>query len=135
MCPPCYTASPACSCPKISERGIAWHLELPEEPLVIRPDAQQLEQALLNVAKDVPEAIGHGGNVWGRTTAQPPAAVLENDSPGLSSKVCQRPFTPFFSTKRDGQDIGLTLVRDVLLAHGYRFCLETNKDGRTAFNY
>ena len=119
--------------PQSAERGITWHLELPEGPLVIRLDAQQLEQALLNVAKNALEAIGHGGNVWVRTTAHPPTVVLENDGPGLSPEVCQRLFTPFFSTKRDGQGIGLTLVRDVLLAHGFRFRLETNEAGRTAF--
>ena len=120
--------------PQSSERGIAWHLELPEEPLVIRPNAQQLEQALLNVAKNTLEAIGHGSNVWVRTTAQPPTVVLENDGPGLSPEVSQRPFTPFFSTKRDGQGIGLTLVGGVLLAHGFRFRPQTNEAGRPAFS-
>ena len=54
--------------------------------------------------------------------------------PSTSSTSCG-PFMPFFSTKRDGQDIGLTLVRDVLLTHSYRFRLKTNKDGCTAFSY
>ena len=120
--------------PQSQERGIAWHLDLPDEPFVISLDAQQLEQALLNVAKNALEAIGHGGSVWVRTTLRPPALTIENDGPGLSPEVRQRLFTPFFSTKRDGQGIGLTLVRDVLLAHGFRFRLETNEAGRTAFD-
>ncbi|MGY3091452.1 two-component system nitrogen regulation sensor histidine kinase NtrY [Hymenobacter sp. UYAg731] len=120
--------------PQSAERGITWHLKLPETPLIISLDAQQLEQALLNVAKNALEAIGHGGNVWVRTTLSPPALTIENDGPGLTPEVRQRLFTPFFSTKRDGQGIGLTLVRDVLLAHGFRFRLETNEDGRTEFS-
>ncbi|HEX8506985.1 MAG TPA: ATP-binding protein [Hymenobacter sp.] len=119
--------------PQSEERGIEWHLELPATPLVLSLDAQQMEQALLNVAKNALEAIGQGGNVWVRTTAQPPTVVIENDGPAITPELSQRLFTPFFSTKRDGQGIGLTLVRDILLAHGFEFSLETNTAQRTSF--
>ena len=119
--------------PQSEERRIRWHLELPAAPLILSFDAQQLEQALLNIAKNALEAIGHDGNVWVRTTAQPPTVIIENDGPGLSPEVSKQLFTPFFSTKRDGQGIGLTLVRDILLAHQFQFHLETNAAGRTAF--
>ena len=120
--------------PQSAERRIQWHLDLPAAPLIIRLDAQQLEQALLNVAKNALEAIGQAGNIWVRVTAEPPALTIENDGPGLTPEVSQRLFTPFFSTKRDGQGIGLTLVRDVLLAHGFQFRLETSEAGRTVFS-
>ena len=119
--------------PQSQERRIAWHLDLPNEPLLVGLDAQQLEQALLNVAKNALEAIGYDGNIWVRATLQPPTLTIENDGPGLTPEVRQRLFTPFFSTKRDGQGIGLTLVRDVLLAHGFRFHLDSNKRGHTEF--
>lgn len=119
--------------PQSEERRVKWHLELPAAPLILPFDAQQLEQALLNIAKNALEAVGHDGNVWVRTTAQPPTVTIENDGPGLSPEVSKQLFTPFFSTKRDGQGIGLTLVRDILLAHHFRFRLETNEADRTAF--
>ena len=119
--------------PQSEERHVKWHLELPAAPLILLFDAQQLEQALLNIAKNALEAVGHDGNVWVRTTAQPPTVTIENDGLGLSPEVSKQLFTPFFSTKRDGQGIGLTLVRDILLAHHFRFRLETNEANRTAF--
>jgi signal transduction histidine kinase len=119
--------------PQSEERRIRWHLELPTTPLVLPLDAQQLEQALLNIAKNALEAIGSDGNIWVRTTAQPPTLAIENDGLALSPEVNQRLFTPFFSTKRDGQGIGLTLVRDILLGHGFTFQLQTEVNGRTAF--
>ncbi|GAA4393042.1 sensor histidine kinase [Hymenobacter koreensis] len=116
------------------KRGIKWHWELAPGPLFVPLDGQQLEQALLNICKNALEAIGENGNVWVRTTAQPPTLVIENDGPGISSEAQTRLFTPFFSTKRDGQGIGLTLVRDILLQHGFAFSLATAPDtGRTAF--
>jgi two-component system nitrogen regulation sensor histidine kinase NtrY len=121
--------------PQSAAQGVAWHWQLAHEgPLLVPADAQQLAQALLNVAKNALEAIGPGGgNVWVRTTAQPPSLTLTNDGAPLSPAVSQRLFTPFFSTKPGGQGIGLVLVRDILLAHSFAFRLETEADGRTAF--
>jgi two-component system nitrogen regulation sensor histidine kinase NtrY len=121
--------------PQSAAQGVAWHWQLAHAgPLLVPADAQQLAQALLNVAKNALEAIGPGGgNVWVRTTAQPPSLTLTNDGAPLSPAVSQRLFTPFFSTKPGGQGIGLVLVRDILLAHSFAFRLETEADGRTAF--
>ena len=45
----------------------------------------------------------------------------------------QKLFTPFFSTKPDGQGIGLIFTREVLLKHGCTFSLRTWPDGLTRF--
>jgi signal transduction histidine kinase len=120
---------------KSAAQGAAWHWQLAHAgPLLVQADSQQLTQALLNVAKNALEAIGPvGGNVWISTTAQPPALRIANDGAPLTPAVSQQLFTPFFSTKAGGQGIGLTLVRDILLAHGFAFRLETEADGRTVF--
>ena len=116
-------------------QSVAWHWELTSPTPAVVADSQQLTQALLNVAKNALEAIGPGGgNLWVRTTAAPPALTLENDGAPLTPEVSQRLFTPFFSTKRDGQGIGLLLVRDILRAHGFAFRLATGENGRTAFS-
>ncbi|WP_245897043.1 sensor histidine kinase [Hymenobacter nivis] len=119
--------------PQSAERRVAWHWELGAAPLIIEADAPQLEQALLNVAKNALEAIGEGGNIWVRTTDNPFIVSIENDGARLTAEVRERLFTAFFSTKRGGQGIGLTLVRDVLLAHGFAFGLASGPGGRTAF--
>jgi len=121
--------------PQSATQGIMWHWQLAHEgPLLMQADSQQLTQALLNVAKNALEAIGPaGGNVWVSTTAQPLTLNIANDGAPLSSAVSQQLFTPFFSTKPGGQGIGLTLVRDILLAHGFTFRLATEGDGRTVF--
>ncbi|MFT5386340.1 MAG: two-component system nitrogen regulation sensor histidine kinase NtrY, partial [Saprospiraceae bacterium] len=42
-------------------------------------------------------------------------------------------FTPFFSTKKDGQGVGLTLIREILLNHNAQFSLKTLDDNWTEF--
>ncbi len=131
--------------------GVRWQWDLAPGPLWIDADAPQLEQALLNIAKNALEAIRArtdddddddddddndskaGGVITIHTSTAPPEVRIENDGLPIPPEVRQRLFTPFFSTKRDGQGIGLTLVRDILLAHDYRFNLETETDGLTAF--
>ncbi|WP_078062910.1 sensor histidine kinase [Solirubrum puertoriconensis] len=115
------------------KRNITWHWELAPGPLYVALDAQQMEQALLNICKNALEAIDHDGNLWVRTTAQPPVVLIENDGPGIPPEVQPHLFTPFFSTKRDGQGIGLTMIRDILLHHGFSFSLATQPNGRTGF--
>lgn len=121
--------------PQSAAQAVAWHWELAHAgPLLVPADSQQLTQALLNVAKNALEAIGPGGgNVWVRTTTQPLTLRIANDGAPLTPAVSQQLFTPFYSTKAGGQGIGLTLVRDILLAHGFAFRLATGADGRTAF--
>ncbi|QNH60776.1 sensor histidine kinase [Hymenobacter sediminicola] len=119
---------------QVERRHVRWHWQLAPTPLRADLDRQQLEQALLNIVKNALEAIGENGNLTIRTTLSPPALHIENDGPGILPEVQRRLFTPFFSTKRDGQGIGLTLIRDILLQHNLRFSLETQENGRTAFS-
>ena len=43
-------------------------------------------------------------------------------------------FTPFFSTKPHGQGIGLTLVQEILSAHGFDYGIERTAHGTTRFS-
>ncbi|WP_290790834.1 ATP-binding protein [Flavihumibacter sp. UBA7668] len=53
---------------------------------------------------------------------------------GLEPGSEQAFFTPFYSTKKDGQGIGLTLVKEVLVSHGFRFSLNSLQPGETVFS-
>ncbi|MNL76974.1 Sensor protein FixL [compost metagenome] len=59
--------------------------------------------------------------------------VIRNNGKPIDQEVGTKLFNPFFSTKRDGQGIGLTLTREILGNHGFDFALETRPDGWTEF--
>ncbi len=61
------------------------------------------------------------------------ALAIEDSGPGLSAEVRDNLFTPFFSTKPHGQGIGLTLVQEVLVGHGFDYSLESEPGGPTRF--
>ena len=101
----------------------------------VRLDRGQMEQALLNVMKNGLEAIGHDGTLTVRVLRRDavPVIEIEDSGPGLSDEVRTHLFTPFFSTKENGQGIGLTMVQEILAGHGFPFALEGPAGGPTTF--
>ena len=115
--------------------GIVWRWDLQQSAVWVRMDRGQMEQALLNVLKNAVEAIeGPGRIVIGVASGSGRATLfIEDSGPGISSDAQSNLFTPFFSTKPHGQGIGLTLVQEILSAHGFDYTLERTVDGMTRF--
>lgn len=100
----------------------------------IQADPIQMEQVLVNILKNSIEAIGVGGTISIRIKKTFPESVSITDSgKGFSEETIEKLFTPFYSTKKTGQGIGLTLVREILLNHGFQFKLHRNGEGQTEF--
>jgi signal transduction histidine kinase len=109
------------------------HLELftDAQPVVREVDVEQFEQMLINVVKNAVEACVAGNSVEVRLG--PERLVVRNNGNPIPPAVAANLFKPFFSTKPDGQGIGLTLTRDILMGHGFPFSLQSHPDGWTAF--
>jgi signal transduction histidine kinase len=102
--------------------------------LELDADPALFEQALFNVVKNGVEAAGRGGRVTVRTAAEGRGAVEVVDTgPGIPPEVEAQLFTAFFTTKPEGQGVGLTFVREVLAGHGFRYSLTGPPGGPTRF--
>lgn len=112
-------------------REITLEWALHPQPIWLDADRQQLEQVLVNVLKNAFESIGRGGKVIFKTS--PSQLEIIDSGPGISADVAAQLFTPFFSTKKNGQGIGLTLVREILHNHGFSASLQTEEVGKTVF--
>ncbi|TGX81383.1 PAS domain-containing sensor histidine kinase [Palleniella muris] len=115
-----------------SPRNIRLVFRLGNEDITAPIDESLFEQVLTNIVKNSAESIGQDGTITiglhGRTLE-----IIDNGH-GISPEVEQKLFSPFFSTKPDGQGIGLIFVRDVLRKHHFRFSLHTDQeDGLTHF--
>lgn len=112
---------------------IILHVDLcPEEPIV-RMDMMLFEQVLVNIIKNAAESIGNNGNIYIHTQANPSILEIGDTGKGISKEVETKLFTPFFSTKPNGQGIGLIFIREVLMKHECSFSLRTYPDGITRF--
>lgn len=114
-------------------RDIDLHLELCEENPVVSMDTSLFEQVLINIIKNATESIDANGKIFIRTSASPLMLEIGDTGKGISKEVETKLFTPFFSTKPNGQGIGLIFIREVLMKHGYTFSLRTYPDGITRF--
>ena len=113
------------------EHRVELILELPEEPFYMLADEQQMEQALINIVKNAIEAVKENGYV--KFTMNGRQLIITDTGKGISAEQRGLLFTPFFSTKRDGQGIGLMLVREILVNHGFEFSLKTVAERQTEF--
>ena len=59
--------------------------------------------------------------------------VIEDSGPGIPPEVDEQMFTPFFTTKKDGNGIGLALIAETLSNHGFEFSLEGSDNQPTRF--
>ena len=99
----------------------------------VQADQQLLEQAMINIIKNALEAVAAGGKVEVTLDAARRKLTVTDNGKGISEAVAAQLFTPFFSNKKDGQGIGLTLVKEILLQHGFAFSLKTVAPQQTVF--
>ena len=116
-----------------AERHITLLSDLAVGPVWVDLDMVLFQQVLINVFKNAAESIGCDGRIVIRTTAGPPVLEVTDNGPGIDKDTASKLFSPFFSTKPNGQGIGLMLVREVLLKHHCTFSLRTGEDGLTRF--
>ncbi|MBE6286862.1 MAG: PAS domain-containing protein [Mediterranea massiliensis] len=108
-------------------------LELASKDLPVKLDTTLFEQVLINVLKNAAESIGQQGEIIIRTQSNPIQLEVIDNGSGISKETEEKLFTPFFSTKPNGQGIGLIFIREVLTKHSCDFSLRTCPDGLTRF--
>lgn len=115
------------------DRDITLHNELCADNPLVWMDTVLFEQVLVNIIKNAAESIGQSGDIYIRTSASPAVLEVADTGAGISREVEAKLFSPFFSTKPNGQGIGLIFIREVLSKHGCTFSLRTWPDGLTRF--
>ncbi|MDR0658278.1 MAG: PAS domain-containing protein [Mediterranea sp.] len=116
-----------------ADRHIELLLETTEELPELNLDASLFEQVLVNIIKNAAESIGREGTIIIRTLS-PAAIEIVDNGKGITKETEEKIFSPFFSTKPNGQGIGLIFIREVLSRHGCTFSLRTYADGLTRFS-
>jgi len=118
---------------KANERNVSLKSDLSPGEFIVMADEQQMEQALINIVKNAIEAIANSGNITFTTDIGTKKLIITDNGKGISAEESEQMFSPFYSTKKDGQGIGLTLVREIMLSHGFEFSLKTVAPNQTEF--
>lgn len=128
---------------KASQSGIQIAAHLTEMPFFIMADVHLLEQVIINIIKNAIESIelrkkknadwAEPGIITISNSFRPKQLLIEDNGAGISAEAEQQIFSPFFTTKENGQGIGLTLIREILVNHGFQYSLKTNGNRLTTF--
>lgn len=114
---------------------ISLQLDLTEKECIVNADMTLFTQVLVNIVKNAIESIGDkaDGCITITTRPRPASIEIKDNGKGISKEVEERLFSPFFTTKPNGQGIGLLFIREVLMRHHCLFSLKTYEDGYTRF--
>jgi len=115
----------------IEEKNI--DVKIAAEPLTIEADEQLLRQALFNLVLNAAQAVEPNGAIEIRASKRNSAdAVLEvcDNGPGVPTDNRARIFKPYFTTSETGTGLGLAVVQQIVLAHGWEIeCLANEPRG------
>jgi signal transduction histidine kinase/integral membrane sensor domain MASE1 len=97
-------------------------LDLDREHVAVMGDRVQLQQVMLNLLHNAMEAIGEReGRVFVRCRSVNSSVVrvsVTDTGPGIDEGAEELVFEPFYTTKREGMGMGLSIVRTILESHG-----------------
>lgn len=91
-----------------------------EEEICIEADYDRLKQVLLNLMKNSSEAITKNGRIIldSKIDGKNCIITIEDNGIGMSSETLKEIKTLFFTTKKDGSGIGVSLSNEIIKAHG-----------------
>jgi len=118
----------------LATRNIQLTATVEPQTLEVTADADLLDQALINLVRNAIEALqsipaGRIALSAQRQSDGRVAIVVADNGPGIAPEQRERVFVPFFTTKRGGSGVGLTLVRQVATVHGASVGLEETSGG------
>ena len=114
--------------------GIDVEVDVSPASLEVIADPALLDQVLVNVLRNAIDAVAGrerpairltAGLELGRTVIR-----IADNGPGIDEELREQVFVPFFTTKRDGSGIGLSLCRQVMNAHGGEIAID-GEEGTT----
>ena len=121
-----------------SAKQITLTTDISPHSLALNADPELIDQAMINLIKNAIEAIKdqEGAiitlksylNRNGNTVIE-----IGDNGPGIDEEMLQRIFVPFYTTKQEGSGIGLSLTRQIMLAHQGSINCNNNTEGGISF--
>lgn len=120
--------------PLLKSENIALHSEL--EKIYLEVDRQQLEQVLINLITNSIYALKNISEkeIFVQLTQSDKRISIHitDNGVGVEKEIEKKLFFPFFTTRKEGAGIGLTLSKNVVEAHGGYLFFSSEK-GKTTF--
>jgi two-component system, NtrC family, sensor histidine kinase HydH len=121
---------------EIQARRIQWlDQQLNGVHPIIMGDSDLLYQAFLNVAMNAFEAMKDGGTLTISVSQEASKIRVDfaDDGHGIREDDLPKIFTPFFTTHEMGTGLGLSVVHNIIIAHGGEVSVRSREGGGAEF--
>ena len=123
---------------EFKEKNINFTRSVTPENLTLHADSELIEQVIINLLMNAESAtkdkknpeisIKSYSDIRGKVVIR-----IEDNGPGISSEIQDKIFIPFYTTKKDGSGIGLSLSRQIMRSHLGSITVGSSEAGGAAF--
>lgn len=121
----------------LKKTQIDFQYQCSSEYLTIQADAEMIEQVLINLLKNAVEALSETDKpilkLIGRYDENVVKIEVIDNGSGIIKEAIENIFVPFYTTKRTGSGIGLSLSRQIMQMHNGSINVESEPDVQTIF--
>jgi len=125
--------------PTLEQKNIEIETILKDPDLSLDADTNLLEQVLINLVVNAIEAVKEKDQprivlsaFLNNNNRKPVIKVADNGS-GMPAEILEKIFIPFFSTKKSGSGIGLSLCKQIMMLHKGNIQVQSIDGEGTAF--
>ena len=124
--------------PEFEANKISLQLSPPPPGMVLMADENLLEQVLINLLKNAAQALAESPDrriALAAYQTQNSHLVLEvsDNGPGIKKEALDRIFIPFYTTKKGGSGIGLSLAKQIMRLHNGTISVHSPAAGGCTF--
>ncbi|MES2372828.1 MAG: HAMP domain-containing sensor histidine kinase [Bacteroidota bacterium] len=124
--------------PTLNQKGIEMEIILKDPELTLDVDNNLIEQVLINLIVNAIEAVKESEHpriiLSAGIAAHNKLAVKVSDNGyGMNEEVMNNIFIPFFSTKKNGSGIGLSLCKQIMMLHKGNITVQSVESKGTVF--
>ena len=122
---------------EIGRNNIVLSLDIEDDTLDIKIDPMLVEQVLINLIRNSIHAVEGKSekHIEVKAYRDEKMIIIEvtDNGKGIPEKELKEIFVPFFSTKKDGSGIGLSLSKQIMSLHGGRIKVDSILNEGTSF--
>lgn len=118
---------------QIMKDGCTVAVDVQPKDLIVYADEGLISRVVSNLLKNAAEAVPAGGHIWLKAyTGENDTVVIDvvDDGPMIPDEVASHIFVPFFTTKKDGSGIGLSISRQIMRVSNGFISLVTDRQNK-----
>jgi two-component system, sporulation sensor kinase E len=101
-------------------RGFSFTTQIQPDLPFVRGESDRIKQCLINLIENAIEAMDKGGTVTvkARLDREYVLIQVEDTGVGMSESQLEKVFSPFFTTKKKGYGLGLSMIKKIIEEYG-----------------